>query len=104
MAFKLVALQALFVNLQLYFNCQLARISYWSFLANQIVLLLVIVFAAFLSKLWVESFVSDGISDLLLLTFAVPIYGLMLLALIFAVPSLLGFKRKELTNLIVSFL
>lgn len=104
LAFKLVALQALFVNLQLYFNCQLARISYWSFLANQIVLLLVIVFAAFLSKLWVESFVSDGISDLLLLTFAVPIYGLMLLALIFAVPSLLGFKRKELTNLIVSFL
>lgn len=103
LAFKLVVLQAVFVNLQLYFNCRLARISYWSFLANQIVLLLVIVFVAFLSKLCVESFVSDGISDLLFLAFAVPIYGSILLALTFAVPGLLGFERKEITNLIVLF-
>jgi hypothetical protein len=97
LAIKMVLIQFIGVNVELYFNSKFLKLSFWKYFAHQIVCVGCLLFVAFLSLKLVDylhvfsnilfNFLLNGV-----------IYTIAIAGLIYFVPALLGLTRKDIRS------
>lgn len=99
LAIKMVIIQFLGVNLQLWFNVKLLGMSFWKFFAHQLYSASLLIAIAWLAATTVDSILSQYILSFLVSGI---IYTLGCILLAFVIPSVFGVRRQELISLINS--
>ncbi len=100
LAIKMVLLQLIAVNVQLYFNSKLLKLSFWKYLGHQILCVV-----CFLSIAAVTTFLVDGIVGLrenIIVSFLIAgiLYTLMNIVLVYCIPIIAGLGRQDIRFLI----
>ena len=99
LAIKMVALQIVGVNVQLYFNSKIINLNFWRYIAHQLVVPAVLVACAFAVRLLLGALFSG---KYLLLNFLASgvIYSISVVLLVYCFPMIVGFKKQEVTSLL----
>lgn len=96
LAIKMVVLQFIAVNVQLFFNTRFLKLSFWRYLGHQIFsvgfMLIIAAFATFIAYKPL-GFAKNIISSFLLAGF---FYTLMVIGLIYYLPVIVGLKKQEI--------
>jgi len=95
LGWKMVLVQIISVNIQLYFNSKFLNIKMTPFVLHQIYSVLFFVFMILLSDMFVISFNSTILEFL----FSGFLYTLFVIVGVLVVPSIFGFTREEIYNL-----
>jgi len=100
LAIKMVAIQVVGVNVQLYFNARLLKLRFWRYIGHQIVSV-----ACLLGVAVISMFVIDkglGLHDKVILSFLLSgvFYTLMVIILGYVQPILFGLQRRDIHSLI----
>ena len=100
LAIKMVAIQIVGVNVQLYFNARLLKLRFWRYIGHQIVSV-----ACLLGVAVISMFVIDkglGLHDKVILSFLLSgvFYTLMVIILGYVQPILFGLQRRDIHSLI----
>jgi len=96
LAIKMVVINIIGVNVQLYFNTKIFRFSYWYYLVHQVLCILVFTSLAALSTYGVRLiFMNQAVSGFL---FSGIIYTSSTIALVFLVPGMFGVNKKEVMS------
>lgn len=97
LAIKMVLIQFVAVNVQLYFNSRFLKLSFWKYVAHQIVCVGCLLLLAFLSLKIVDYLhISSNIGINFLLNGI--IYSISVAGLTYFVPALFGLTRKDMLN------
>jgi O-antigen/teichoic acid export membrane protein len=95
LAIKMVMIQFVAVNVQLYFNSKFLELSFWKYFAHQVVCVGCLLLLAFISTKTVDYLhISSNIMIKFLLNGV--IYTITVTALIYYIPELLGLTRKDI--------
>jgi O-antigen/teichoic acid export membrane protein len=97
LALKMVLLQAVFVNVQLWFNARLLSLDFWRFLAHQLLVPAAFALCAYASTILVDAFVRPRLGAFLL---AGVTYTILVIAAVWTFPQLCGLRRDELAVLL----
>lgn len=98
LAVKMVLIQFVAVNVQLYFNSRFLKLSFWKYFAHQIICVATLLLVAFMSLTVVDYFyVSSNIVMNFLLNGV--IYSISVAGFTYLVPALFGLTRKDLRSL-----
>ena len=102
LAIKMVSLQLIAVNVQLYFNARLLKLHFWRYIGHQIVSVSCLLGIAAISMFVVDK--GLGLQDKVILSFLLSgiLYTLMTGALGYAQPVLFGLQRRDIHSLIQS--
>ena len=99
LAIRMVALQFIAVNVQLYFNSRLLGLQFWRYLGHQIVSVGFLLGVAVISKFIVDKGI--GFHDKIILSFVLAgvLYTLMVMILGYVQPVLFGLQRRDIHSL-----
>ena len=102
LAIKMVALQFIAVNVQLYFNARFLKLRFWSYLGHQLVNVGCLLGIALISRFLVDT--GLGLYDRILSSFflAGMLYTAMIMLLLYFQPLLFGLKRQDIHSFINS--
>ena len=100
LAIKMVALQFIGVNVQLWFNARLLRLHFWRYIGHQIVSVGCLLGIAAISMFVVDK--GLGLHDKVILSFLLSgvLYTLMVMVLGYVQPVLFGLQRRDIRNLL----
>jgi len=103
LAIKMVVVNFLIVNVLLYYNARLLKLSFLWYLGHQIISVLVLSTIAVFSSFFVRSL--SGISENVLITFILSgiVYAVICFLFVYAYPSIVGMDRKGLKTQGVKF-
>ncbi len=101
LAIKMVLIQLVSVNIGLYFISKFLKLSFWKYLAHQIVCLASFLFLAILSRGVVEGLELNGN---ILISFFISglLYSCMVMAMIYFAPVIFGLQKEDITRLVAS--
>jgi O-antigen/teichoic acid export membrane protein len=99
LAIKMVAIQFVGVNIQLWFNARLLNLRFWRYLGHQIVSLVSLLLLAFLSKGAVDAL---GLKGGILLSFIISgfLYSCMVMTMLFFVPMIFGLQKEDVIKMV----
>ena len=99
LAIKMVAIQFIGVNIQLWFNARFLKLRFWRYFAHQIVCIASLLFLAFLSSGVVDNL---GLSGNILISFLISglLYSCMVMVLIYFAPVIFGLQKDDITKLV----
>lgn len=102
LAIKIVSLQFIGVNVQLYFNARLLKFRFWRYMGHQIVSVGCLLGVSVISMLVVDKGI--GLHDKVILNFLLSgvIYTFMVMALGYAQPILFGLTTRDIHSLMQS--
>jgi len=97
LAIKMVFLQIIFVNVQLYFNAKLLRLSFMNYLLHQILSIGILLAVAYISTMVVNSILS--VTDIIVIKFILTgiVYTFAVVIATFLVPQIFGLRRADLS-------
>lgn len=97
LAIKTVLITFVAVNVQLYFNSKFLKLSFWKYLAHQLVCISCLLLLAFISLMIVDSL---QISSIIVINFLLNgiIYTISVAGLTYVFPALFGLKRKDIRS------
>ena len=100
LAIKMVVLQIIAVNVQLYFNVRLLKLRFWRYVAHQIVSVGCLLGVAAISMFVIDK--SLGLHDKVILSFLLSgiLYTLMVMILGYVQPVLFGLQRRDIHSLV----
>lgn len=100
LAVKMVMLQFIVVNVQLYFNARLLRLRFWRYVGHQVVSVGCLLAVALLVTLWVDKMMLPSrdkvVSGFLL---AGALYTIMVMVMSYFQPALFGLHRQDMQSL-----
>lgn len=100
LAIKMVIMQIIGVNVQLYFNCRLLKLNFWRYVGHQILsVFLFLVFSAFAMLVVDKIFI---VHDKIIIRFLLSgmIYSSIIIGLFYFKPHLFGLDKKDITSMI----
>ena len=99
LAIRMVALQFIVVNIQLYFNSRLLGLQFWRYLSHQIVSVACLLCIAAISMFVIDK--GFGLNEKVILSFLVSgiFYTLMVMILGYVRPILFGLQRRDIHSL-----
>jgi len=102
LAIKMVAIQIVGVNVQLYFNARLLKLRFWRYIGHQIVSVACLLGVAAISMFVIDKGI--GLHDRVVLSFILSgmLYTLMVGAVGYVQPVLFGLQRQDIHSLIQS--
>ena len=100
LAIKVVALQFIGVNVQLYFNARLLGLQFWRYLGHQLVSVGSFLGAAAVAKLCVD--MCFGFNDKIILSFLLSgfLYSIIVMGMIYLQPVILGLTKQDIRTII----
>ena len=98
LAVKMVIINVIAVNVQLYFNTKLLHLSFLHYLMHQIGCLLFFTSFAFISSLVANYLLVDGVLYNFILSGI--IYAMIVVASVYFKPEILGFNREDVRSLV----
>lgn len=103
LAIKMVFIQFIAVNVQLYYNAKLLKLSFWKYLGHQILSVGCLLVIATIVTLGVDKVL--GISERIISSFLLAgvFYTLMVICLVYSLPVIFGLKRQDVKSLIEMF-
>ena len=96
LAVKMICLQFITVNIQLFFNSRLLGFSFMKFFSHQIYSVSLFAVLALLAKFLGNIFISRDLASFIL---SAALYGLLSIGLIYVIPQLVSSSRAELKSL-----
>lgn len=102
LAIKMVALQLIGVNVQLWFNARLLKLRFWRYIGHQIVSVAYLLAVAAISMFVIDK--GLGLHDKVILSFLLSgvLYTFIVVILGYAQPVLFGLQRQDIHSLIQS--
>jgi O-antigen/teichoic acid export membrane protein len=99
LAIKMVVIQIIGVNVQLYYNARLLGLRFWSYLGHQLGSIGVLLTIAFLASLFVECVL--GVSGNIIINFVSSgiLYSILVAGVIIFFPLVFGLNRNDITSL-----
>ena len=99
LAIKMVALQFVGVNVQLYFNSRILNLNFWKYILHQLVAPTVLVALALIVRMILGSWLSG---NYVLLNFFVSglIYTLIVALAVFCFPMIAGYNKREIDRIV----
>lgn len=97
LALKMVVLQFIFVNVQLWFNARLLSLSFWRLIAHQLVVPSVLLVCALVSSTLLSPLALPRLGQFLLTGGG---YTLLVFVMILLIPQLAGLQRGEIGKLV----
>lgn len=97
LAIKMVVLQFIAVNVQLYFNARLLNLRFWRYLGHQFVSMGILLILALLTRLLIDHVL---ILDSVLISFLINgiIYSILVAGLLMAFPIIFGLNRNDIRS------
>lgn len=103
LAIKMVILQFLEVNIQLLYCTKFLKITYWKYLAHQVLSIAVLLGISFVSMYWVDFMLRAKFGTVFDFVLAGLIYTFIVLVVLFSLPDLFGLKRGEIIGIMRLF-
>jgi hypothetical protein len=100
LALKMVIFGFIAVNIQLWYNCKLLEIPFFYFLKHQVLTILILWTTAFCVSMGVDAILFESIVMAFLCSGL--LYTLVVIAIIYFIPSLLAVDKEEFKNLVLS--
>ena len=100
LAIKMVIIQFIFVNIQLWYNCKSLNLSYKKFLVNQFIIIFFFGSIAFISVSTGDTLIENTIASIL---FSGCIYTLLVGSFIYIYPSIISLNKQELHEYLKKF-
>jgi O-antigen/teichoic acid export membrane protein len=99
LAIKMVVIQFIGVNVQLYFNARLLGLNFWRYFGHQVVSIGALVTLAVLTGLIIDTFIK--IKDSILISFIINgiLYSILVAGLLVVFPIVFGLNRNDLNRL-----
>lgn len=96
LAIKMVAIQFIAVNTQLYFNTRLLKLRFWRYFGHQIGSMGVLLALAFLAGLFVDCILE--VSDNVIINFVTSgiVYSILVTGLVISFPPVFGLTKKDI--------
>lgn len=95
LAIKMVILQLITVNVMLFFNAKLLNLSFWKYVAHQIISVLCLLSISFLIAFVVDSFLNIGKNIIVSFVLSGALYTVTVFLIIYLFPVLFGIKRED---------
>jgi O-antigen/teichoic acid export membrane protein len=107
LAIKMVIMQIISVNVQLYFNCRLLRLNFRHYVIHQILSVFIFMVFSVAAMLFVDRFLVP--QNYILINFLISgiVYFCMVMGLLYFTPSLSGLDRKDMsliTHLVIQLI
>jgi len=99
LAIKMVIVQAVGVNVHLYFNCRFLKLNFWRYVGHQVVSVLFFLFLSALATVAVNKALAFVQSVIVKLVVAGILYTCMVVVLLYFLPIVLGLRRKEILSM-----
>lgn len=100
LAIKMVLIQLIAVNVQLYFNTRLLNLRFWHYVAHQFVSVGCLLFYAAISTMVIDKYLALHDKVVISLLLAGILYSLLVIISTYLQPVLFGLKREDITYLI----
>ena len=97
LAIKMVVIQVVAVNVQLYFNAKLLQLSFWKYFTHQILCLGCLLLLAFLSSFKITNCFSSFTNIIINFISNGMLYTITVVVLVYFVPSVFGLNRKDIS-------
>ena len=101
LAIKMVLLQFIAVNVQMYFNAKMLELSLWRYIAHQFVSVFCFLAIAVATSIGVVSIFSSSIGNIAEMFISGILYVLIVVALIYIFPVVVGLKRADIKKVSV---
>lgn len=100
LAIKMVALQFIWVNVQLWFNARLLKLRFWRYMGHQIVSVGCLLGCAAVAMFCVDCWF--GLNEKIVLSFLLSgfLYSLIVMGMIYFQPIIFGLRRQDIHSLI----
>ncbi|MDP8263016.1 MAG: oligosaccharide flippase family protein [Candidatus Ancaeobacter aquaticus] len=105
LAVKMVVIQFLVVNVQLFFNAKFLKISFWKYFMHQILTLVCLLFFSYLVTVSVEFFLGSSGKYIQSILISGVVYTIIVFIIFYIYPPLFGLKRIDINkarNLLIS--
>ena len=99
LAVKMVLVQFLAINTQLYFNAKLLKLSFWKYLGHQIISVLVFISLAIFSSIIIDKIAISGKGIIPSLFCNLIIYIFFIVALGCNMPAIFGLNKQDVRDL-----
>ena len=100
LAIKMVVVQIIGVNVQLYYNCQLLKLNFWHYVNHQLFSVFVFLVFSACAMFFVDSLLVQQKYILINILFSGIIYLSMITGLLYYKPSLFGIDKKDIVSVI----
>lgn len=94
LAFKIVLMQFLTVNVMLYFNARLLDLRFWRYLYHQLISIAVFLILAFFSRILVEYVFGIRMNNILNFILTGIVYLTASLVFVYFIPAIIGLRKK----------
>ena len=100
LAIKMVALQFIIVNVQLYFNSRLLGLQFWRYLGHQIISVGILLGCAYATRYCINRFFD--LQDKVVLSFLLSgfLYSIIVMGVIYLQPIIFGITRSDIHKII----
>lgn len=99
LAFKMIILQFISVNVQLWYNTSYLKISYWKFLSHQAIVIAVFMVLSAAVR-WITVHFMGDINVIIRLLFSGAFYSIVSIFFIWRVPELFSVRRQDVVSVI----
>jgi len=99
LALKMVVLQLMAVNVQLYFNSKMLKLNYWKYVLHQLTVPTILVLIAFIIRSSLGLFMTGG-NILFSFVISGAIYTMFAALAIYCFPMIIGMRRPEMMGII----
>lgn len=103
LAIKMILLLIITVNVQLYFNAKFLNISFWRYFSHQIFCGVCLFITAFVATFWVDKILGFQENVILGFILAGLFYTLMVVILVYRLPTVFGLKTQDIQSLVGMF-
>jgi O-antigen/teichoic acid export membrane protein len=99
LAVKMVTLQFIIVNVQLWFNTRLLGLPFWRYIVHQVTIVAVLLIIAFITMIFVDN--GLGLKDMTIFSFLLSglFYSIVVMIMLFIQPRFLGLNKDDLRGL-----
>jgi len=104
LAIKMVILQLIAVNVMLFFNARLLKLSFWKYIAHQLICIVFLLLASFLVTFTVDNFFYIGKNIIINFALSGVLYSIVVFIIVYFFPDLFGMKRNDILKLIAKVL
>jgi len=100
LAVKMVLLNFISVNIQVFFGMRFLKLSFWHNVIHQLLSIGSLIMLSLCASIAVEHVLSVGTSTIYSILLAGVFYTLMVMAVVYSFPFLFGVKRKDINSII----
>jgi len=97
LAIKMVLMQIISVNIELYYNCKLLQIKFSTFVKHQLTTILFFIFPAIISSYIFNTYINNHLNAFLLAGIS---YTILMIVLIYFFPSIISLTKTEMSKMI----